>query len=98
MEFAMPKSTKMPQASGEKNGRGVELTGTGSVRVSGGTMTSWSGPPHFDPTETMAEPSPKAPTLGFASGLPQAVQDERRHGGTVTLSDGTHITFVTGPL
>jgi hypothetical protein len=94
----MLKSIKMPQASGDNDGRGVELTSTGSFRVSGGTMTSWSEPPHFNPTETMAEPLPKELTLCFASGLPKAAQDERRHGGTVILSDGTHITFVTAPL
>jgi hypothetical protein len=78
-------------------------------RVTGSTITSWPGPVAIDLVQLFAQPTAIAavantqertsgPTIGGASGTDAQCPSnghEQHAGATVSLSDGTKISFVT---
>jgi len=69
-------------------------------RIKGATITSWRGPPRVDLEALFAKPATGA-TVGGSGGTgpggPPAERDEASgaKAKTVSLSDGTQITFAT---
>jgi hypothetical protein len=62
-------------------------------RIPGATITGWSRSPDIDLATFFAQPASGA-TVGGA-GPAAAAQDDHDGNGTVMLSDGTSVTFVT---
>ncbi len=58
------------------------------LRVQGATITSWHGLPEIDLTALFAKPAPGESIAGAASAGVTSTGDR-----TISLSDGTHITF-----
>jgi hypothetical protein len=96
-EFAMRTTRKVAQAKEGEYGQEVRSLNTRPHRVSGGVTTSWRGPPHIDLPKLFAAPLPEATITSSAHGPPKAIKDRSCFDGTLLLSDGTYITFVTAP-
>jgi hypothetical protein len=75
---------------------------SGSWRVAGSTITSWPGPPVIDLTELFAQPVSRdglanSPQRTLGPTISGAIPHQRNNAApaTVSLSDGTRISFVT---
>jgi hypothetical protein len=75
----------------------AELTDRGPRHIQGATITSWSGRPHVDLAELFSRSTPRESSgetvSGAMTGKPRPAGDPAF--GTVSLSDGTKITFAT---
>lgn len=82
-----------------------EFINSGSGRVQGSTITSWPGPPVIDLAELFSRPmslnasntypaEQDSATITGATGS-KVKQPERPQKATLSLSDGTTITFAT---
>jgi hypothetical protein len=75
----------------------AELTDTGQRRIQGATITSWSERPNFDLTALFARSESRltpGETLGGAMGG-RTISAKPSDAGTISLSDGTKISFAT---
>jgi hypothetical protein len=105
MECVMRKISKAKLARPDRAETYVEFIDSGPGRVPGSTITSWPGPPVIDLTALFARPpsggpsesSPASPLGTTISGAMAGRAARRKHHGTTTvsLSDGTQITFAT---
>lgn len=101
----MRKISKAKLTRPDRPATDVEFIDSGPRRVAGSTITSWPGPPVIDLTALFARPlsggplerslaSPLGPTISGA--IPARVgPPEHPPKATVSLSDGTRITFAS---
>jgi hypothetical protein len=84
----MRKISQTRPVQGEQQGFDTERSDPRPRRVPGATITSWNGSPDIDLDALFAQPG-KGPTVlgGTVAG------NNRPARGTVSLSDGTKITF-----
>jgi hypothetical protein len=87
------KISKTRSSNRERNAVDADLVDTGPRRIAGGTITSWHGSPDIDLDAFFARTTPDATVTGAASA--KIAQVVRPAAGTVSLSDGTRITFAT---
>jgi hypothetical protein len=85
----------------------LELRDARPIRIAGATITSWPGPIDVDLGNLFAHPASGPSVTGGATDrreatipannehLVEKVPKNRRRLGTVSLSDGTQITFAT---
>jgi hypothetical protein len=104
----MRKISKAKLARSNTAESDVEFVDSGPRRVAGSTITSWPGPAVIDLAELFAQPVPggglahsprntPGPTIGGA--VPgRAAERKDASQATVSLSDGTRISFVTADL
>jgi hypothetical protein len=104
MECVMRTISKARLARPDRLAADVEIIDTGPGRVPGSTITSWPGPLVVDLAALFSRPvsggrsekspaSPLGPTIGGAASATAA--PARQNAATVSLSDGTRITFAT---
>jgi hypothetical protein len=104
----MRKISKTRSLSLDRNATDTDLHETRPLRIAGGTITSWPGSVDIDLDSFFARPL-SGPTVAGAlatkvkttedSPTDRSVADlrsgDRPKAGTVSLSDGTRITFAT---
>lgn len=76
----------------------ADLRGNRPLRVPGATITSWRGPPDIDLNAIFSRPASGVTVAGAGAGQDDhnlRSMAECRTPGTVSLSDGTTITFAT---
>lgn len=89
----MRKISKARSLNLERNTLNADLVDTGPRRIHGATITSWPGSPDVDLDAFFARPASGATVTGaIVAKTPQA--DSYIY-GTISLSDGTRITFAT---
>ena len=86
----MRKISKTRSMSSENSGFDAERSDTRPRRIHGATITSWSGPVEVDLDALFARPCREA-TVAGAPAKPDSHADKN----TISLSDGTEITFST---
>jgi hypothetical protein len=110
----MRKISKSRPSNLDGGSLGTDLRSTRPLRIPGATITSWSGSLDIDLDRLFARPQLGASVAGANSpestndkrpGDDKRLGDDKRAGvdrptgGTVSLSDGTRITFATaGPF
>jgi hypothetical protein len=105
MECVMRKISKATFARSGRVEADGEFINSGSGRVQGSTITSWPGPPVIDLAALFSRPMPSnasnqspadpvGATITGATGS-EVEQPKRPQKATVSLSDGTTITFTT---
>jgi len=99
----MRKISKANLAVPNRSGAAVEFIDSGPRHVTGSIITSWFEPPVVDLAELFARPrgalenapaDPLQATIGGAT-ADNATQPKNPEKITVSLSDGTQITFAT---
>jgi hypothetical protein len=101
----MRKISKANLARSNRHEAAVEFIDSGPRHVTGSTITSWFEPPVVDLAEFFARPrsggapenapaDPLHATIGGAT-VDSATQSKNPARATVSLSDGTQITFAT---
>jgi hypothetical protein len=104
----MRKISKTRSSNLDRNAMDADLRNTRPLRIPGSTITPWSESLGVDLEVFFAQPVPDATVAGAApltaaqAGDPvlhhppaERPQDDRAKAGTVSLSDGTRITFAT---
>jgi hypothetical protein len=103
----MRKISKARLAGHDQPMTEVEFLDSGPGRVAGSTITSWPGPPVIDLVALFARPfsgvsrDPSANPAGttISGATPgRATYSRQLAEATVSLSDGTRITFATASL
>jgi hypothetical protein len=88
----MRKISKTRSSNRERNTFDADLVDKGQGRIPGATITSWPAP-DIDLDAFFARSGPGATVTGAAPG--EVARADRPAEGTVSLSDGTRITFAT---
>jgi hypothetical protein len=93
----MRKISKTRSSNPERPASGTESLDTRPGRVPGATISAWSGSLAIDLDAFFAQPSAGASIAGSAPATQAtpATQTNPQANGTVSLSDGTRITFAT---
>jgi hypothetical protein len=94
----MRKISKIRSSNLDRNATDTDLRETRPLRIPGATITSWPGSADINLDLLFAKPVPGTTIAGAVSAgvTPTAgLADGRPNRGTVSLSDGTRITFVT---
>lgn len=79
-----------PHGLDDRHLGGDEHSSSRPRRIPGATITAWHGSPEVDLSVLFARPALGATVAGSAP-----AKADRRSGATVSLSDGTRITFAT---
>jgi hypothetical protein len=89
----MRKLSKTRRLNQQRNTSDNYPADTRQRRIPGATVTSWPGSRDIDLSAFVARPTIDATVTGAAQG--HTAQPGRPVEGTVSLSDGTRITFAT---
>jgi hypothetical protein len=88
----MRKISKTRSSNRKRNTSDAYLVDTGQRHIPGATITSWPAP-DIDLDAFFARPGSDATVTGATAG--EVARAARPAKGTVSLSDGTRITFAT---
>jgi hypothetical protein len=95
----MRKISKIRSLGLDRNATDTDLRETRPLRIAGGTITSWSGSVDIDLDNFFARPLPGPTVAGASATKVKTTNDlslqDRPKAGTVSLSDGSPITFAS---
>jgi hypothetical protein len=94
----MRKISKTRTSNLDRNAIDTDLGDSRPLRIPGATITSWPGSLEIDLDNFFARPLAGPTVAGAVSAdiiQAERPQADRPNKGTVSLSDGTRITFVT---
>jgi hypothetical protein len=94
MEFEMRKSRTNIQTPDHET-LDNDLLDARPGRIQGATITSWPGPPEVDLASLFAKPDAGGTVSGSTAKPAAPVPVHNQSPRTISLSDGTEITFAT---